>query len=239
MSELSLTKIRFGRKLKRHRCVRKEGETLFKAIQQCIWLIAILLLLGSCNKLASEQEVLSAFKKIAVYESDLVEQQEKLNELEQKQNELYDLIMSYGMKQFAKVMQLSKESLKIIEEREKHIEKENRAVQSAKQQIITVKEEIHQLHDENIRRQVNRLVNIAEKCYETYDNLYFHYKEMLSSEKELYILLQNKYVASEQIQQQINRINKQYKEIVSINARFNEYTEKYNKEKKRLYDIWK
>jgi hypothetical protein len=212
---------------------------LLKAIQRCIWLIAVLFLLASCNELASEQEVWSAFQKIGKYENNVVEQQEKLNELEQKQNKLYDRIMSYGMKQFTKVAQLSKESVELIEERDKHIEKEYKAIQSAKQQMNIIKEKVGQLHDGNIRRQVNRLVNIAEKRYETYDNLYLHYKEMLSLEKELYILLQNKYVTPEQLQQQINRMNEQYKETVSINDRFNEYTEKYNREKKRLYNMWK
>jgi chromosome segregation ATPase len=217
---------------------RKEGETLFKAIKRCIWLIAVLFLVTSCNELANE-EVLSAFQKIGKYENSVVEQQEKLSGLEQKQNQLYDRIMSYGIKRFTKVVQLSKESLELIEERDKHIEKEYKAIQSAKQQIDTIKKNIDQLRDENIRRQVNRLVNIAEKRYETYGNLYLHYKELLSLEKELYTLLQNKYVTPEQLQQQINRINEQYKELVSINDQFNEYTEKYNKEKKRLYNAWK
>jgi chromosome segregation ATPase len=211
---------------------------LLKTIQRRIWLIAVLFLVTSCNKLANE-EVLSAFQKIGKYESSVVEQQEKLNELEQKQNQLYDRIMSYGMKRFTMVAQLSKESLELIEERDKHIEKEYKAIQSAKKQINTIKKKIDQFHDENIRRQINRLVNIAEKRYETYDNLYLHYKEMLSLEKELYILLQNKYVAPEQLQQQINLMNEQYKELVSINDQFNEYTEKYNKEKKQLYNMWK
>jgi chromosome segregation ATPase len=217
---------------------RKEGETLFKAIKRCIWLIAVLFLVTSCNELANE-EVLSAFQKIGKYENSVVEQQEKLSGLEQKQNQLYDRIMSYGIKRFTKVVQLSKESLELIEERDKHIEKEYKAIQSAKQQINTIKKNIDQLRDENIRRQVNRLVNIAEKRYETYGNLYLHYKELLSLEKELYTLLQNKYVTPEQLQQQINRINEQYKELVSINDQFNKYTEKYNKEKKRLYNVWK
>jgi chromosome segregation ATPase len=211
---------------------------LLKAIQRRIWLIAMLFLVTSCNELANE-EVLSAFQKIAKYESSVVEQQEKLNELEQKQNQLYDRIMSYGMKRFTMVAQLSKESLELIEERDKHIEKEYKAIQSAKQQINTIKKKIDQLHDENIRRQINRLVNIAEKRCETYDNLYLHYKEMLSLEKELYILLQNKYVGPEQLQQQINLMNEQYKELVSTNDQFNEYTKKYNEEKKQLYKMWK
>jgi chromosome segregation ATPase len=211
---------------------------LFKAIKRCIWLIVVLFLFTSCNELANE-EVLSAFQKIGKYENSVVEQQEKLSGLEQKQNQLYDRIMSYGIKRFTKVVQLSKESLELIEERDKHIEKEYKAIQSAKQQINTIKKNIDQLRDENIRRQVNRLVNIAEKRYETYGNLYLHYKELLSLEKELYTLLQNKYVTPEQLQQQINRINEQYKELVSINDQFNEYTEKYNKEKKRLYNVWK
>jgi peptidoglycan hydrolase CwlO-like protein len=208
-------------------------------MQRCIWLMAVLLLLGSCDELAVEQDVLSTLKKIATYEHNAVDQQKKLNELEQKQNKLYDQIMSYGMKQFTKVEQLSKESLELIKERDKHIEKEHKAIQSAKREINAIKKKISQLHDGNIRRQATRLVDIEKKRYETYDDLYLHYKEMLSLEKDLYILLQNRHTTPEQLQRHIEHVNEQYKKLIGANQQFNEDTETYNKEMKRLYHMWK
>lgn len=220
-------------------CLEKEGGAMFKAMQRCIWMMAVLLLLGSCDKLAAEQDVLSTLKKIATYEHNAVDQQKKLNELEQKQNKLYDQIMSYGMKQFTKVEQLSKESLELVEERDKHVEKEYKAIQSANREINAVKKKVSQLHDGDIRRQAILLIDIEKKRYETYGDLYLHYKEMLSLEKDLYILLQNKHATPEQLQRQIDRVNEQYKELIGANEQFNEDTEKYNKAKKRLYHIWK
>jgi hypothetical protein len=219
--------------------VGKEEETLQKMMQRWIGCIAALLLLAGCGHLIGKQEVLSAFQKMAAYERDAVEEQKKLAEFEQKQNAIYARMMSYGFKHFTKVAQLAKEALITIKEREKHLAGEYKAMHSAKRQLNMAKRKTDGLHDEQIKQEIGHFVEAAEQRYETYDKLYVQYKEMLALEKELYILLQNKDVTAERLQQQIDRINERHRNIMDINEQFNAYTKKYNKEKKQLYHMWK
>lgn len=217
----------------------KEEKTLQKMMQRWMGFIAALLLLAGCSHLIGKQEVLSAVQKMAAYEKDAIEEQKKLTELEQKQNALYARMMSYGFKHFTKVEQLAKEALTIIEERRKYLAGEYKAMHSGKRQLNVIKREMSGLHDEHAKQQINQFIEVAEQRYETYDKLYVQYKEMLTLEKELYILLQNKDVTAERLQQQIDRINERYWNIMDINGQFNVYTKKYNREKKQLYHMWK
>jgi methyl-accepting chemotaxis protein len=217
----------------------KEEKTLQKAMQRWMGCIAALLLLAGCSHLIGKQEVLSAFQKMAAYEKDAIEEQKKLTELEQKQNAIYARMMSYGFKHFTKVAQLAKEALINIEEREKYVAREYKAMHSAKRQLNIAKRKMNELRDERIKRQINQFIEVAEQRYETYDKLYAEYKEMLALEKELYVLLQNKEVAAERFQRQIDRINERYQNIMDINEQLNAYTKKYNREMKQLYHIWK
>jgi hypothetical protein len=198
--------------------------------------ILIIILLQGCNALAPEKEILSAFEKIAKYESELNEQQTALVKLEQQQTKLYNKIMSLGMKEFPKVTQLSQDALQIIEKRKQRIQKENERIQLAKKQLKIVEENVSHLHDEKMKQNAVRLTKIIEKRYVAYDELYDHYHKALILEKQLYYLFQNQYVTLEQLQDQISKINTAYKEIMNANDRFNDYTEQYNKEKKRLYN---
>jgi hypothetical protein len=205
-------------------------------VKRSLLLILIIILLQGCNALAPENEILSAFEKIAKYENESNEQQTSLVALEQQQTKLYNKIMSLGMKQFPKVTQLSQDALQIIEKRKQRIQKENENIQLAKKQLKIVKENVSHLHDEKLKQSTVRLTKIVEKRYVAYDELYDHYHKALILEKQLYHLFQNQHVTLEQLQEQIDKINAVYKEIMNDNNRFNDYTEQYNKEKKRLYN---
>ncbi|MBA2874152.1 YkyA family protein [Thermaerobacillus caldiproteolyticus] len=196
----------------------------------------IIILLQACNVLAPENELLSSMEKIAKYERNLNEEQTVLAELEQKQMKLYNEMMSYGMKQFPKVARLSKEALQILDDREKYIKKEYKTVQLAKEQLNIAKDNLSNVRDEEMKQQANGLIDVAIQRYEAYEELYQSYRQALTLEKVLYQLLQNQHATLQQLQKQIEQINNVYKEVNEANNKFNLYTEKYNKEKKRLYN---
>ncbi|QPA33076.1 YkyA family protein [Anoxybacillus caldiproteolyticus] len=175
-------------------------------------------------------------EKIAKYERNLNEEQTVLAELEQKQMKLYNEMMSYGMKQFPKVARLSKEALQILDDREKYIKKEYKTVQLAKEQLNIAEDNLSNVRDEEMKQQANGLIDVAIQRYEAYEELYQSYRQALTLEKVLYQLLQNQHATLQQLQKQIEQINNVYKEVNEANNKFNLYTEKYNKEKKRLYN---
>ncbi|RAK23200.1 putative cell-wall binding lipoprotein [Anoxybacillus vitaminiphilus] len=199
-------------------------------------LFVILLFIAGCSILPREQSLLSALEKLVEYEEEFNKQQKSLVELEKKEKEIYDRVMSLGMKQFSEISRLSKEALKIIEKREKRIKKEYDSIQMAKKQLEAVKTEISLLSDQLIKEDASHLVGLLEKRYMTYDELYNYYQQALQLEIDLYRMFQNEQLTLEQLEQQVVKINSAYHQIKKANEQFNRYTVQYNEEKKALFE---
>jgi hypothetical protein len=204
-----------------------------------LFLFVIVLFIAGCNILSSEQSLLSAFEKLIKYEKEFHKQQKPLVELEKKEKEIYDRIMSLGMKQFPEILKLSEEALEIIEKREKRIKKEYDSIQLAKKQLEVVKTEISSLPDQAVKENASRLAQLLEKRYMTYDELYNDYQQALQLEIDLYRMFQNKQLTLEQLEQQVIKINSAYDEIKKANEQFNRYTVEYNEAKKALFNTLK
>jgi DNA repair exonuclease SbcCD ATPase subunit len=209
---------------------------LFLRIRRLLFLMPIVLLMASCSVLSREHSLLSALEKLAEYEEEFNEQQKPLIELEKKEKEIYDDIMSLGMKQFSEIVSLSEEALKIIEKRKKRIKKEYDSIQLAKKQLEAVKKELPSLSDQPIKEEASHLAQLLEKRYMTYDKLYNDYQQALQLETELYRMFQNKELTLEQLEQQVAKINSTYDEIKKANEQFNRYTVQYNEGKKALFN---
>jgi FtsZ-binding cell division protein ZapB len=200
-----------------------------------LWfMFVIVLFIAGCNILPSEPSLLSALEKLAKYEEEFHEQQKPLVELEKKEKEIYDRIMSLGMKQFGEILKLSEQALEIIEKREKRIKKEYESIQLAQKQLEEVKKEISSLSDQPIKEDASHLAQLLEKRYMTYDELYNYYQQALQLETDLYRMFQNKQLTLEQLEQQVVKINSAYDEIKKANEQFNLYTVQYNEAKKAL-----
>ncbi|WP_312856098.1 YkyA family protein [Anoxybacteroides tepidamans] len=198
-------------------------------------LMLIVILLQACSMTAPEKEMMDAFEQIAKYERNMAKQQAALVRLEREQTTLYNEIMSVGMKQFAKVAQLSKKAQMIIGKRRNQIEAEHQNMKRAKEKLQIVKEHASHLRDQASKQRVFHLIRVMERRYAAYEEVYVHYDMALTLEKELYRLFENENVTLKQLQAQTDKINDVYREMIAANERFNDYTEQYNQEKKRLF----
>ncbi|MCS0543110.1 YkyA family protein, partial [Aeromonas veronii] len=74
-----------------------------------------------------EEQIYETLEKVVAVEKDFEEQQNPLVELEKKEKELYDEILTLGMKEFDQIVSLSKDALAIVGDRETRINNEQKS----------------------------------------------------------------------------------------------------------------
>lgn len=197
--------------------------------------LTLLIFLSGCMGPSPEENIYSTLEKVVTLEDAYKEQQQPLLELEKKESDLYNEIMNLGMKEFEKVVALSKEALTLINERESKIEAEYDSIISSKEEFAAVNEEIEKIDDEKLKEKAKDLKAKMEDRYTSYENLYNTYKTSISLDKELYIMLQKEDLTLESLEAQITKVNDSYKKVMEENGKFNKLTEEYNELKIDFY----
>src|SRR5690606_10297131 len=73
--------------------------------------------------------------------------------------------------------------------------------------------------------------------YDAYYKLNDAYLASLHLETELYEMLQMEDLNQEKLTNHIEKINKSYEEVLTVNEQFNEFTIEYNELKKEFYEL--
>ncbi|MBE4908898.1 YkyA family protein [Bacillus luteolus] len=193
--------------------------------------------LSGCNTGPTpEEEIYETLEEVVNLETSFKEQQNPLVELEKKEKELYDQIISLGMKEFDKIVALSEEALAIVEERETRLNEENASIEASKEKFNLVKDYIANLEDEKLSEDANQLIELMENRYSSYSTLYSNYLEAIGHDKKLYTMFQSEDLTLEQLEEQIKNINESYEKVIAANEEFNNFTEQYNESKLAFYE---
>ncbi|MFD2213027.1 YkyA family protein [Metabacillus endolithicus] len=198
--------------------------------------IILLCLLSGCFGPAPEEKIYTILEEAVTLEDSFKEQQQPLLELEKKEADLYNKIMDLGMKEFEQVVSLSKQALTSVEERESKIQMEYDSIMSSKDKFNEINEEIEKIKDETLLQSAQELKSTMEGRYKSYEKLYENYKKSISLDKELYSMLQKEDLEMEQLETQIDKINKSYQSVMEQNNEFNKLTEQYNDLKIKFYE---
>lgn len=218
--------------------LHSKGDFLVDAKKKVVLLILgfVLATLTACmGGPTPEEEIYETLEEVVALETSFKEQQNPLVELEQEEKALYDEIISLGMKEFDKIVSLSKEAITIVEERKSRLKEEYSSIELSKQEFNSVKETIGTLKDSNLKEDADNLVTIMENRYTSYEKLYSNYIEAISYDRELYEMFQNEELTLEALEEQIKKINESYEKVISANEEFNTFTEEYNKAKLAFY----
>jgi chromosome segregation ATPase len=183
-----------------------------------------------------EEEIYHELEKVVSLENEFAKQQQPMVELERKEKELYGQIMKLGMKEFDKIVQLSKEAIDIIHSRKEHLQRERESMNASKKQFTKIEKLIERVEKQKLKDTGNNLVQIMNRRYEEYDKLYHSYLKALQYDEELYQMLQNKDITLEQLEAQIEKINQTYEQVMKANKEFNKLTEQYNETKLIFYE---
>lgn len=174
-------------------------------------------------------------EKVVVAENTFKDQQDPLVEAEKKEKALYDQIITLGMKEHDKILELSNEALSLVEERKKLMGLETESIQKSEDVFKELAPYIKDLKEDSLKKDAQKLYDSMIERYRLHNQLQKAYLQAVEYDKELYELFKNKELTIEQIENQLNKINKMYEEVYQINEQFNGQTEKYNKLKLAFY----
>lgn len=204
-----------------------------------ILLIGLLTLLAACSEATTSEKIYTHLEKAVTLEEAFEEQQNKIVELEKKEQELYSQIIDLNMDEFDKIKSTAKEAIKVIEERKDLISLEKESIEASKEEFKKVKGLIEELEKEDAKEKANEMYDVMMKRYEAYDKLNEAYTQSLKLEVDLYTMLQKEDLKQETLTAHIEKINETYKKVLEANDNFNSYTEKYNQLKKEFYQVAK
>ena len=198
--------------------------------------ISVAILAGCINGKSPEEKIQTILEKSAAEESDFVEQQKPLNELEKSEKDIYDEIIKLGMKEYDQIVELSDEALDNIEDREQLIEKEHNSMQDSQKQFEKVKGQIKKIEDGEAKDQALKLEDTMQARYTAYEDLYNKYIKSIKQDRSLYELFKKEEVKMNELESQINLINDSYTEVINANENFNQLTKKFNEQKENFYE---
>lgn len=192
-------------------------------------------ILSACLMEKPEEKIYSILENVVDMENTFKEQQKPIAQLEKQEHELFNKIVSLNMEQYDQIQSLSKEALKILDERDNMMNKELESMKQSKEEFAKIKDAVSKIKDENLKEQIKNLQETMDKRYETYDQLYSNYLEALKLDRELYHLLQKKDLSLNKLEEHIQLINNAYKKVKEENDTFNQLTKKYNEMKMNFY----
>lgn len=200
-----------------------------------IILILMFSLSGCLNQKTTPQKMYDVMEKVVTAEASFESQQDPLVLAEKKEKQLYDKIISLGMKEYDQIVKLSDEALKLVDERNTLMSKETESIDKSKVQFKKLLPYIDKLEDAAMKKDATELYDVMMERYKLHNQLQKNYTLAVTYDKELYRMFKAKDLTIEQIENQINKINETYTEVYKINEQFNIKTQKYNELKLGFY----
>lgn len=197
---------------------------------------AVTLILTGCMGQDPVDSLHHSLEKAAESEKPFQEEQKTLEELEAKENQLYDDVMNLNMDDYKKIVALSNEALENVSKREEHLKIENDSIKQSESEFEEAKTSAEHIKDKNIKEKADAAASHMEKRYSSYGTMYEEYKKALQLDKNLYKQLKDKDLTRDDLDQQIDKVNASYEKVLKYSGEFNEQTEKYNKAREDLYD---
>ncbi|MDO8224814.1 YkyA family protein [Bacillus cabrialesii] len=197
---------------------------------------AMTLLLTGCMGKDPVDSLHHSLEKAAESEKPFQEEQKTLEELETKENQLYDDVMKLNMDDYKKIVALSDDALENVSKREEHLKIENDSIKKSESEFEEAKTSAEHIKDKHIKEKADTAASHMEKRYTSYGSMYEEYKKALQLNKKLYKQLKDKDLTRDDLDQQIDKVNASYEKVLKYSGEFNEQTEKYNKARDDLYD---
>ncbi len=192
-------------------------------------------LLTACGNNTTET-IYTHLEEAVQLEAPFGEQQEPLQQAEQKEYELYEEIISLGMEQYEKIVELADQALQSIEERTEFTKIEKESLQASYDEFMLIEEVVDQIDDEEEKNSLTALREAMDARYESYQTLSEYYSDALSQDQELFTKLKQEDLTMEALQQEIDHVNEIYENVEEAKDDFNQATENYNELKKAYYE---
>ncbi|WP_188456475.1 YkyA family protein [Virgibacillus oceani] len=190
--------------------------------------------LSGCNHDAElAEKIHTKLEKSAQLEKAFTQDQQNLLKLSQKEKLTYDEIGSLTIAQ-------DRELKRKIDEAEEYNANMTQLLQDTKEsfdeayrQVLTIHPAVNKIEQPEEKNQANKLIKLMEKRHDEMGHYYKQYTELLQLNHGLYDLIREEEVNPDEIDDQIAAINQANNEMLKTEKQFNQYTNKYNKAKKK------
>jgi NAD+--asparagine ADP-ribosyltransferase len=200
-----------------------------------VLLVSLFILSGCLNQKTTTEKMYDVMEKVVLEETTFEEQQSPLVQAEKEEKQLYDKIISLGMKEYDQIVKLADEALLLVEERKSLMASEISSIENSEAQFKQLLPYIEKLSEPALKEEAKKLYEVMIKRYRLHEDLSQSYMNALQLDAELYEMFKSKDLSMEDLENQINEINMKYEKIFEINNQFNLNTEEYNKLKLDFY----
>ncbi|WP_343221435.1 YkyA family protein [Ornithinibacillus massiliensis] len=199
-------------------------------------MLGMVFLLAGCGN-SPETQIYNHLEEAVKLEEGFQEQQDEITKLEQEEQELYKQIIELGIEELDQIKEFAERALESIEKRDERISLEKESLDASRAEFEQSKELIGEIKDEEVKEKALTMYDTMINRFDAYDILNKTYNESLELEKQLYEMLQREDLEQEALQEQVEKVNLKYQEVIEANSLFNDYTSEYNELKKNFYEV--
>lgn len=223
--------------LKENRTSDRGGvrEMVVKKFVDFILLSIVACTLASCSHNVHDK-IFAHLDAALEIEQEFIESQEKLNELEERDMEIYDALMELDAVDEGRLQSLTDEALQNVSERMKLLEEERNSIIQSKEEFQKIEPLIEEVEKDAIKEKLENLFQTMMERYEAYDEVYETYVESLYLTENLYNHLKNE-AAYTVLYETLEEVNRSYEKLFKANDKFNVLTKQYNRLKQEYYDM--
>jgi len=190
------------------------------------------LILSACSIGASNDEKLSdTLAKVYEEEQGYRDAQQKLAELEKKEQSTFNEVMKLTQEQKDDVTLKVEELKASLSERLTLLKEENESIDNAQESLTSFEEIVEDAKKEEVKSSLTDLKTLLESRYEAHEVVSSEYQKLTDLQSTLYEMLADENTEQAQLQEQVDKVNKQNDVVQSSINAFNDETKKLNETK--------
>ncbi|WP_153731941.1 YkyA family protein [Sporosarcina obsidiansis] len=194
----------------------------------------IILLLGACSKdLTLEQQLIDTIASMNEKEKQGINYVGKLNQQEQKEQELFVGTMELTQEQYSQVKKQVAALKKSARERMVIVQKEEEALDETRKTADDIAVLIDTV-DQEKKKALEKFDQALTERFNKHEQLILEYKKLIDAQTQLYTLLEDRTVRDSQLQKQVKEVNHLTSVVQETIEQFNDETMEVNRLKSRI-----
>lgn len=208
-----------------------------KRLKMGFMLCTSLLMITACGKANTANQIHQHLEETVKIESDFEEQQQEIFELEKKDQEIYEEIISLDADAYDEIVSLSEEAIDLLEERTEFLKVEKESMSKSQDEFEEIESLLDKLNDQEQKNKMEALYDVMIERYQLYDDAYEHYMDSIEDTKELYNYFQKENYTEKELYSRIDQVNESYDTVTETYDSFNEKTHEFNELKEAYYQM--
>lgn len=198
--------------------------------------ISLVFLLAGCHDDQKQAEnTHHHLKKSAEMEKTFAENEEKLSTIHNKEQSLYEKIISLNVDQTQKIQSAVQKAQKYNRKQKHVLQKAEQHFKQAFNTAAEIKSAVKKINDTKQKKTAAKILHLMKKRHNFYQSYHKAYNRLLTLNDTFYKKMAKQKYKVSQLDQQIKKINHEYENMAHLEKKFNHYTKQYNKAKNEYY----